>query len=72
MISRCRATHGLQMSRHHMLQWQLIVCRLGHLQTITWAVWAARVRHPGRRQLYTFLLLLNAATLLEVSSQRLL
>lgn len=36
------------------------------LQTVAWAVWATRVRHPGRLQLYTFLLLINAATALEV------
>lgn len=36
-------------------------------QTITWAFWAFRVRHPHRTQLYTFLLLLNAATALEVT-----
>jgi hypothetical protein len=47
--------------------WNVTLCiGVGIAQTITWAAWAARVRHPGRRQLYTFLLLLNAATLLEV------
>lgn len=51
-------------------KWCLIVCRRGHMQTVTWAVWAARVQHPNCRQLYSFLLLLNAATLLEVSAHR--
>lgn len=45
----------------------LVTCLRCHAQTITWAVWVGRVRHPCRGQLYTFLLLLNAATLLEVS-----
>ncbi len=29
-------------------------------------MWATRVRHPGRLQLYTFLVLINAAAALEV------
>ena len=56
----CRNPNGL---RHG--QWKLL---RGHLQTVTWAVWAAHVRHPCRYQLYTFLQLLNAATLLEVAA----
>lgn len=58
---------------HHMLHvlfdygLNVTICVVvGLAQTITWAAWAFRVRHPCRTQLYTFLLLLNAATALEV------
>lgn len=39
---------------------------LAAAQSLMWAVWVWRVRHPARRRMWTFLALVNFATALEV------
>ncbi|KAF6257932.1 Per1-like protein [Scenedesmus sp. NREL 46B-D3] len=38
----------------------------GLATALTWLVWVSRVRHPGRRTLYRFMVLVHVAMLLEV------
>jgi Per1-like family len=42
---------------------------LGVVQAVLWVAWALRTRHPQRRALFTFILLVNVAMLLEVRRQ---
>ena len=51
----------------HFLIAGLISCAIvAAAQSLMWAVWVWRVRHPARCRMWTFLALVNAATALEV------